>query len=231
MNIQNHISRLLNYKHMLLRFKSLGLVKVFSDNIADPMGISASLVRKDFGIFGISGSQKGGYRIDDILDKINNILGSDKIQKVIIVGVGRIGEALMSYKGFQKDGIRIVAGFDIDVRKINKGGAIPVLPIGELPEFVKNNGIKVAIMAVPDPAAQQTLEILKTSDIEGILNFTPVKFKSTDRLTINNFNIENELINLIYFVNKHKKEQTTISNKSRETEARRRKPEDGRRQE
>jgi redox-sensing transcriptional repressor len=207
MTIQNRINRLLSYKHLLLRFKSLGLVKVFSDNIADPMGVSASLVRKDFGIFGISGNQKGGYVIDEVLEKINNILGSKEIQKVIVVGVGRIGEALMSYKGFHKDGIKIVAGFDIDVKKINNGGTIPIRPIEELPEYVKTNRIKVAIMAVPDPAAQQTLEILKTSDIEGILNFTPVKFKSTDRITINNFNIENELINLIYFVNKHKKDQ------------------------
>jgi redox-sensing transcriptional repressor len=215
MTIQNRINRLLSYKHLLLRFKSLGLVKVFSDNIADPMGVSASLVRKDFGIFGISGSQKGGYLIDEVLDKINDILGSKQIQKVIIVGVGRIGGALMSYKGFHKDGIRIVAGFDIDARKLNNGGAIPVRPIEELPDYIKKNGIKVAIMAVPDPAAQQTLEILKTSNIEGILNFTPVKFKSTDRITINNFNIENELINLIYFVNKYKKEKEPSGHKKR----------------
>ena len=60
-------------------------------------------------------------------------------------------------------------------------------------------------MAVPDIAAQQTLEILKRANIKGILNFTPVKFKSTDDITVNNFNIENELVNLIYFVNNYKK--------------------------
>lgn len=125
---------------------------------------------------------------------------------MIIVGVGRIGEALISYKGLHKDGIRIVAGFDIDARKISNGGGIPIKPIEELPEYVRKNNIKVAIMSVPDPAAQQTLEILKSTNIEGILNFTPVKFKSTESITINNFNIENELINLIYFVNKHKKD-------------------------
>ena len=100
MTIQNRINRLLSYKHLLNRFKSLGLVRVFSDNIADPLGISASLVRKDFGLFGISGSQKGGYSINDVLEKINEILGSNEVQRVIVVGVGRIGEALMSYNGF-----------------------------------------------------------------------------------------------------------------------------------
>lgn len=205
MTVQNRINRLLSYKHLLNRFKSLGLVKVFSDNIADPLGISASLVRKDFGIFGISGSQKGGYSIADVLRKIDDILGSNEIQKVIVVGVGRIGEALMTYNGFYKDGIRIVAGFDIDIKKIKKTGDIPVKPIEEIDDYIREQNISVAIMAVPDIAAQQTLETLKRANIKGILNFTPVKFKSTEEITVNNFNIESELVNLIYFVNKYKK--------------------------
>ena len=205
MTIQNRINRLLSYKHLLHRFKSLGLVRVFSDNIADPLDISSSLVRKDFGIFGISGNQKGGYSIDNVLKKINEILGSNEIQKVIIVGVGRIGEALISYNGFPKDGIKIVAGFDIDVKKIKKTGNVPIKAIEELDKYVRENNISIAIMAVPDIAAQQTLEILKQANIKGILNFSPVKFKSTEEVTVNNFNIENELINLIYFVNNNRK--------------------------
>ncbi len=207
MTIKNRIYRLLSYKHLLNRYKSLGMVRVFSDNIADPLGISASLVRKDFGIFGISGNQKGGYIIDDVVEKINEVLGSNEIQRIVIVGVGRIGEALINYKGFQRDGIEIVAGFDIDAKKFKSHSRIPIKPMDELPEYVKKNQIRVAIMAVPDVAAQQTLELLKSSRIQGILNFTSVKFKSTDKLTINNFNIENELVNLIYFVNKYKKNE------------------------
>ncbi len=205
MTIQKRINRLLSYKDLLNRLKSLGLVRVFSDNIADPLDISASLVRKDFGLFGISGSQKGGYKIDDVLVKINEILGSNEVNQVIIVGIGRIGEALISYTGFHKDGIKIVAGFDIDMKKIKKSGEIPIKPIEELNEYVKKNNISVAIMSVPDLAAQQTIENLKKADIKGILNFTAIKFKSTEETTINNVNIENELVNLIYFVNKYKK--------------------------
>ena len=212
MTIRNRINRLLSYKHLLHRFKSLGMVRVFSDNIADPLGISASLVRKDFAIFGISGSQKGGYTVNDVLVRINEVLGSNEIQKIVIVGVGRIGEALMSYGGFQKDGIMIVAGFDIDVKKIKKTGEIPVKPIEELENYVRENNISVAIMAVPDIAAQQTLERLKAAKIKGILNFSPIKFKSTEEITINNFNIENELVNLIYFVNKFNKNGQEIIN-------------------
>ncbi len=161
MIIRNRINRLLSYKHLLHRFKSLGMVRVFSDNIA---------------------------------------------------GVGRIGEALMSYGGFQKDGIKITAGFDIDVKKIKRTGEIPVKPIEELEDYVRENNISVAIMAVPDIAVQQTLERLKAAKIKGILNFSPVKFNSTEEITINNFNIENELVNLIYFVNKFNKNGQEIIN-------------------
>jgi redox-sensing transcriptional repressor len=214
MAVETQINRLLSYKRILNRFKSLGLVKIFSDNIADPLGISASLVRKDFGMFGISGSQKGGYTIDNVLSRINEVLGSNEVQQVIVVGVGRIGEALMSYNGFHKDGIRIVAGFDTDLKKIRKSSEIPVEPIEQLEEYVKTHRISVAIMAVPDIAAQQTIELLRSANIRGILNFTPVKFKSTEDLIVNNFNIENELVNLIYFVNKTKRNGKVL-NKSK----------------
>lgn len=209
MTVQNRIYRLLSYKHLLKRFKSLGLVRVFSDNIADPLGISASLVRKDFGLFDINGNQKGGYLIDNVINRIDDVLGANEIQKVIIVGIGRIGEALLNYNGFHKDGIRISAGFDIDSKKFNADARIPVRSIEELPGYVHENNIKVAIIAVPDMAAQQTLELLKAAGIKGVLNFTPVKFKSTDDMIINNFNIEHELVNLIYFVNRYQKESVS----------------------
>ena len=120
----------------------------------------------------------------------------------------------MSYNGFHKDGIKIVAGFDIDLKKIRKSSEVPVKPIEELAEFVKEHNVSVAIMAVPDIAAQQTIEVLKSSNIKGILNFSPVKFKSADDFIVNNFNIENELVNLIYFVNKYKRngKEVTKSN-------------------
>jgi redox-sensing transcriptional repressor len=198
---KERILRLLTYKGILLRFKSMGFIRVFSDNIAEALDISSSLVRKDFGIFGISGNQKGGYHIDDILGKIDGILGTAEIQKVILVGVGRIGQALIHYKGFQNDGIRIIAGFDIDPKMINEKAEVPVYQVDKLSDFVKKQKIKIAIMAVPELMALPTFEMLKTADIKGILNFTPAKIKSSSGIIINHMNIEHELANLIYFVN------------------------------
>jgi redox-sensing transcriptional repressor len=198
---KERILRLLTYKGILLRFKSMGFIRVFSDNIAEALDISSSLVRKDFGIFGISGNQKGGYHIDNILTKINGILGTDEIQKVILVGVGRIGQALIRYKGFENDGIKIIAGFDVDPDKVDAKGDVPVFHLDYLKEFVKKHKIRIAIMAVPEIMAIPIFELLKENGIKGILNFTPAKIKNSSGIIINHMNIEHELANLIYFVN------------------------------
>lgn len=208
-NDKDRIFRLLTYKNLMYRFKSMGFHKVFSDNIADALDISSSLVRKDFSSFKIKGIQKGGYQIEQVLERIDDIIGYDEPQKVILVGVGRIGEALLKYRGFSRDNIKIVAGFDNDTRKLNEKNSPPILHMDKLNEFVKKNGIKIAILAVPDGVAQITVETLQNSGIEGILNFTPLKVKNTSELTVNNINIEHELANLIYFVNQYKNEIKT----------------------
>jgi redox-sensing transcriptional repressor len=204
---QDRIKRLLNYKNLLYQLQNLGFVKVFSDNIADALGISASLVRKDFAIFGIAGSQKGGYDITSILLKIHNILGKNEIQKVILIGVGRLGAALLNYgKAFTDEGIKIVAAFDIDPAKIDEKAHVPMLHMNTLADFIRENDIKFAIVTVPESSSRQILDILKAERIQGILNFTSLKVKSTDETIINNVNIEHELARLIYTVKQKNKQ-------------------------
>jgi len=198
----DRIKRLLIYKNLLCQMQNLGFVKVFSDNIADALDISSSLVRKDFAFFGIVGSQKGGYDIVTILGKINEILGKNQVQKVIVIGVGRLGSAFLRYgKGFTDEGIKIVAGFDVDPSIIDPNADPPVLLISNLSEFIKTNSIHIAIVAVPEASARHTIDLLKSEGILGILNFTSLKIKSTEETIINHVNIEHELARLIYAVN------------------------------
>ncbi len=204
MTNKGQILRLLNYKNLLKHLQTLGFKKVFSDNISDTLEISSSLVRKDFGNFGITGNRKGGYDIDSILSKIDEILGKDEIQKVIVVGTGRIGQALMNYQGFIKEGIRIVAGFDNDNTKISESAEIPIYHLDKINTYVAENKIKIAIMCVPQLVAKHTLDLLASSGVGGVLNFTPIKFQSSSDVTVNNINIVHELENLIYIVNKQK---------------------------
>jgi redox-sensing transcriptional repressor len=193
--------RLLRYKNALLKLKALNFVRVFSDNLADAAGVTSAQVRKDFSIFGITGNRRGGYKVDDLIEKLSHILGKDKVYEFIIVGIGNIGKALMRYDGFIKSGITIKAGFDTDPEKHDTEAEIPVFDLAELNEFVVKNKIRFGILAIPEFAAQQVFEVMIASGVKGVLNFTPARLKGPEDCVINNINLVTELESLIYFVN------------------------------
>jgi len=193
--------RLSTYRSALKRLKALGFKKVFSDNLADAAGVTAVQVRKDFSMFGISGNKRAGYSVDELVVQLGRVLGKNEVQRVIVVGAGRIGTALVRYKGFEGGGIKVVAAFDIDPAKFDDKAEVPVIPIDEVTSFIRANGIRVAMLAVPEMAAQRVSEILVAAGIRGILNFAPIGLRSTDEVVVNNINLEVELENLIYFVN------------------------------
>ncbi|MCK4887181.1 MAG: redox-sensing transcriptional repressor Rex [Planctomycetes bacterium] len=195
------IIRLSRYRNALMRLKALNFVKVFSENLADAARVTAAQVRKDFSLFGISGNRRGGYLVEELLEQINRVLGKDKLQKFIVVGVGNIGRALLNYPGFKKNEIELVAGFDIDASKHNREAEVPIFLLEELNDFVKDNGIKFGIISVPDFAAQQILELMIQTGIRGILNFAPICLKEPEDCVIRNLNFETELENIIYFTN------------------------------
>jgi redox-sensing transcriptional repressor len=195
------ILRLSRYRNALRRLKSLGFVKVFSGNLADAAGVTSSQVRKDFSLFGITGNRRGGYHVDELIDRIGKVLGKNEIQKVVIVGMGNIGKALMRYRAFEPGGIKIIAGFDNDPAQYNTTLETPILPLEEFREFVRIHGVKIAILAVPDMAAHQVSELMITAGIRGILNFAPLQLRGADDVVISSINLEVELENLVYFVN------------------------------
>lgn len=196
---KNCIVRISRYKNALTRLKSLGFVKVFSSNLADATGTSSAQVRKDFSLFGITGNKRGGYNIDDLIEQMNAIFGKHKVHRVIVVGLGNIGKALLRYKGFEKESIQIIAAFDIDSSKIDSSAAIPVYPFEKLAGFIKENEVKLGVISVPDVAAQQVFTVMKNAGIKGVLNFAPINLTADD-IIVNNINLEMELENLIYYV-------------------------------
>lgn len=197
---KSDVIRLSRYRNALLRLKALNFVKVFSDNLADAIGVSAAQVRKDFSIFEIPGNRRGGYEVDDLIKKLNNILDKEHIHEFIEVGAGNLGKALLHYPGFSKSGIKIVACFDVDPAKYDRNAAIPILPIEELDEFVSQHKIEYGIISTPDLAAQQVLVRMVSAGIKGILNFAPIFLRGPQDCVINNVNLESEIENIIYFV-------------------------------
>jgi len=195
---REQVIRLTRYKNALEKLKNTGLARVFSDNIADMLGLSAALVRKDFSQFGLSGHKRGGYRVDDLLAQINRLLGSEEPQHVIIVGCGKIGTALLNYTGFSRQRIRIVAGFDTNPAKLDPHAPIPILNLSQMPDVIASQNVRFAILAVPEAVAADLGETLIKLGIRGILNFTPMPLKETPGCVIHNINIALELENLIH---------------------------------
>jgi redox-sensing transcriptional repressor len=198
MAISSNISRLLQYRQILINLNELGFETVFSYSLGKEAGVSAEQVRKDFSQFGIKGNKKGGYNINELLFTINGIFRKDELQKVILVGLGNIGNAMIQYKGFRKNMIQIVAAFDIDPAKYKRKYELPVYPLESLQEVVNDLGVRTAILAVPEREAQQVTTQLVQTGITGILNFTPAVLKVPQHVMVSNIRIGNALETLIY---------------------------------
>jgi len=207
---QEVIRRLSRYRNVMSKMKTLGLVKVFSDNLADALGVSPSLVRKDFSMFNLTGNKRGGYRIDDLLSKLNVLLGKDKKQNIVIIGCGKLGQALMNHNGFPRVGIRVVAGFDSDPAVLAPDAPIPILHVSKMKAFINEKQIRVAVLTVPEPSAQSIVDSLKKTCVKGLLNFAPLTLKGSDDFLIHNINIAQEIENLFYnihFLEKQKEQK------------------------
>ena len=168
-------------------------------------------------MFAISGNKRGGYKVDELLEKICFILGKDDVCNVVVVGAGNIGLALMKYGGFEKENMTIKAAFDIDPAKFSEKENVPVLPLSELADYVKKENIKVGIIAVPDIAAQHVADLMVAAGVRGILNFAPILLRCGDETVVKNVNLELELENIIYFVNAREKKGTVLENETKQS--------------
>lgn len=195
------IQRLVRYKNILLKFKAMGLSRIFSDNLGDAAGVMPSLVRKDFSLARLTvGHKRGGYPIETLLHCLDNLLGASMIQRIIIVGCGRIGTALLNYPGFSTENVQVVAGFDTNPARLDPHAPVPILPASQMAAFIKEQNIQVAVLAVPESAAAGVLDQLAAAGIQGVLNFSPVQLKAGSALFVQNINIALEIENLFYYV-------------------------------
>ena len=195
------LKRLSNYKSVLFKLKALGFVKVFSDNLGDAIGVPASQVRSDFSHFGMTlGKKKGGYLVDELLEQIQQLLGKGEIQKVILIGCGKMGTALMNYGGFSIEGMKIIAGFDVNPAVIDPKARVPIYDLSEVKKVVREESVSIAIITVPEPIAPQVYHVLECAGIQGILNFAPIQLRSSDYCIVHNINIALEIENMFYLV-------------------------------
>ncbi len=195
------IYRLSLYSRCLARLKDKNIQTVSSETLAKVAGVKPTQLRKDLTYFGQFGTRGLGYDVAALSQMISDELGTTSLQPVVLVGVGNLGLALLSYRGFEKEGFEIIAAFDIDPkRKRDKEIKCPILGMSELPNFVESRNVKMAIVTVPAAAAQEVTNTLVDCGIVGILNFSPIVVHVPEEVMVNNVNLAIELENLSYFI-------------------------------
>jgi redox-sensing transcriptional repressor len=195
------IYRLSVYLRCLQRLKSNDIRTVSSEALAQVAGVKPTQLRKDLTYFGQFGTRGLGYDVQQLATMISELLGTSSLQPVVLVGVGNLGTALLSYRGFQEEGFEIVAAFDADAKRF-KDRKLPVSihRMEELPEIIAERHVKMAILTVPTVAAQEVANTLVSAGITGILNFAPIVLAVPEDVMVSNVNLAIELENLSYFI-------------------------------
>lgn len=174
--------------------------RVFSYTLANETGVTPDQVRKDFSEFNIKGNKRGGYEIQDLLNRMEGIFHRNKDHNLVLIGMGNLGLALSKYSKFVQRNMNIVATFDIDPFKQKLRSEIPVYSMNRLKEIIDRFRVKVAILAVPEISAQEVTDELVRMGISGIVNFAPVLLKVPKNVVVNNVNLGDELESVIYYV-------------------------------
>src|SRR3954467_14033925 len=150
------VYRLSLYYRALQRALANQVETVSSEALAKAAGVKPTQLRKDLAYFGTFGTRGLGYEVAELSQKISEELGTSRLQPVILVGVGHLGLALLSYRGFEKEGFEIVAAFDLDPqRRRDKQISQPILKMDEMANFVRDHKIRMAIITVPAVVAQE----------------------------------------------------------------------------
>jgi redox-sensing transcriptional repressor len=169
------VSRLSLYLRELQRLEAAGQQTISSGQLGTLLGFSDAQVRKDLGFFGQFGYPGVGYRCDELIRAMRDILGTNQSWNVVMVGAGNLGQALLGYRGFGRQNFTIVAAFDADPVKVGHVvQGLTIQPLDELSATIRDRHIRLGMIVVPADRAQEAADRLVAAGVEGIVNFAPV---------------------------------------------------------
>ena len=191
------------YLNVLLSLRNSGINKVNSHLLAEALGVSEEQVRKDLQIVSPNSSKPGCSRdVDTLIHHLKEYLGYNRINKAVLVGVGHLGSALLSFKGFDDYGLDIVAGFDIDPSLTGESlNDKPIYSIFNLDNKIKELGVEVAIVATPKEVTQEIVNKLINSGIKAIWNFVPLHLDHPKDVVVENMDLARSLAVFFHRIN------------------------------
>lgn len=201
------IKRLPRYYRYLGELLEYNVERISSNDLSKKMRVTASQIRQDLNNFGGFGQQGYGYNVKYLYTEIGKILGLDIVHPMIIVGAGNLGQALANYVEFEKRGFKLVGIFDVN--PVLEGIAvrgIEIQMISDLPFFMKENNIEIAILTLPKNKARDMAEILIENGIKAIWNFAHIDLDTPDDVIVENVHLSESLMTLSYNLSQYRQE-------------------------
>ena len=201
------VSRLPRYYRYLGELKEQGIERISSQELSRMMHVTASQIRQDFNHFGGFGQQGYGYNVAYLHEEIGKILGLDRDHRLVLVGAGNLGSALINYMNFKNRGFYFQAAFDANENLHGKTlGGIKVYPMEELVDFIRSNDIEIVVLAIPKAAAVKVAEAVSATPIKAIWNFAHIDLHVPEHIQVENVHLSDSLMKLTYSVRRY--EQT-----------------------
>ena len=193
------IERLPKYYRYLGDLASEGVDRISSKELSARMRVTASQIRQDLNNFGGFGQQGYGYNVEYLREEIGSILGLTEPHHMILVGVGNLGQAIANYVRFEKLDFTMIGLFDVNPKLKGKViSGIPVRMTSELSEFVENNRVDIAALALPKESAEEASKLLVSYGVTAFWNFAHVDLSVPDNVVVQNVHLSDSLMQLSY---------------------------------
>jgi redox-sensing transcriptional repressor len=198
---ESTVRRLSLYLRFLEEFEEQGAVTVSSEALASRGGTTSAQVRKDLSFFGSFGKRGLGYQVPELKTKLRQILGLNRRYRVVVVGAGKIGSALVQYGGFRDRGFDLVGIYDNDPKKIGREwNSLVVRDVKELERDLHQHPADIGAVVTPSDSAQSVADRLVKCGVTAILNFAPAQLQVPDYVTVKTVNLVLELEALSYIL-------------------------------
>ena len=195
------IQRLPLYVRALTQFAGSGDDVISSEQLGQRLQMTPAQIRKDLSYFGRFGKQGRGYSVASLEQRLRSILGLDRAWNTMVIGMGRLGRAVVSYPGFAPEGFNIVAAFDADDSIVGETvSGLDIQSISDLAKTVKEKDIKIGIVTVPIEHAQEVIDTLVDAGIKSILNYAPLSPKVPEGVTVRGIDTVLSLQSMTYYI-------------------------------
>lgn len=162
---------------------------ISATQMAKALGLGDVMVRKDLAKVSSGGRRKLGYIRENLIADIEGFLDVPVCTDAVVIGAGRMGQALLDYEGFGKSGLNILAGFDLNETLQHTSSGKPIYPVAALKEFCQRNHIRIAVITVPVGAAQATCDLAIEAGIDAVWNFAPIHLRVPGDVVVQNENL------------------------------------------